>query len=384
MNSRPTLKSGTLAQVRQPFRIGAALWATAAATFTAGVFWFGTPAVIDPGSPDFIPFPAALALFFAGFGTLHLVQGVLAKWRFDRAGESTLDAGAAVLGKVYRGRIRTAQPLAVSGPYEIRLLCESRDVRESDGDSNRRTVRQPVWAATAKASASTNSTFGIPFEFKIPADGLPNRHGSSVPGYEIYWTLEISAPMKGVHYRAAFAIDVAALEERSVDPDEDEERELAAARRHASLEDAFAGHVRPESSRARAFRYIVPAIGALIFAAGAYSTWNQVSYGLGGVVLSGRISAINAPALDIGLETGEPARIPRVTKYNTWTVGQPVEVTCPSEPGATPRRCRMNTGSDRWIDALGTLAVGTTILVLGALLWLRRAGGRTPRPTTYR
>lgn len=371
-------KSGTSEQARQPLRIGLSLWATAAAIFAAGVLWFGAPAVIDPGSVDFIPFPAALALFFAVFGTIHLGQGAVAKWRFNRYGASTLDAGPAVLGKVYRGRIRTAQPLAVSGPYEIRLLCESRDVRDGDGDSNRRTVRQPVWAATIRAPASTNSTIGIPFDFKIPADGLPNRHGSSVAGYEIYWSLQISAPMKGMHYNAMFPIDVAAIESRSVDPDEDEERELAAARRHASLDDAFAGQLRPDGSRARAFHYIVPAIGALILAAGAYSTWNQVAYGLSGVVLSGKISAIDAPSLDVSLQTGEVARIARVTTHNIWTVGQPVEVTCTRDT-ERPRRCRMNTGSDRWIDALGTLAVGTIALLLGAWLWLRRAGTRTPR-----
>ena len=154
---------------------------------------------------------------------------------------------------------------------------------------------------------SANAAIGIPFEFKIPADGLPNRYGSSVPGHEIHWTLQISAPMKGVQYRAAFPIDVAATESRSNDADEDEERELAAARRHASLEDAFAGQARPESARAGALRYIVPVIGGLIFAAGCYSTWNQFAYGLDGVVLSGMLA-------------GERAR-PREQVHRLWVRG---------------------------------------------------------------
>lgn len=378
MKAASAAKAGTMEQARQPLRIGLSLWATATAIFVASIVWLGAPAVLDPGSADFIPFPAALALFFAVFGTIHLGQGVFAKWRFSRYGASTLEAGPAVLGKVYRGKIRTDRPLQVSGPYTIRLLCESRDIRDRDGDSTKRTVRVPVWVASVQAPASANSAFGIPFEFKVPADGLPNRHGSSVAGYEIYWTLQISAPVRGLQYRAAFPLDVAAIESRSEDSEEEEERELAAARRHASLEDAFANQAKPESSRARALHYLIPTIGVLIFAAGSYSTWNQYAYGLGGVALSGRISAISAPSLDVALASGEVARIPRVTNYNTWTLGQIVELTCPRDVGSS-RPCRMNTGSDRWIDALGTLAVGTAFLLFGAWLWPRRTGRRTSR-----
>lgn len=379
MNPASPGKSGTIEQARQPLRFGLALWAAAAATLAGGIAWFGAPAILDPGAVDFIPFPAALALFFAAMGTVHFAQGFIAKLRFSRDGASTLDAAPAVLGRTYRGRIRTERALAVSGPYTIRLLCESRDVRDNEGGRSKPgAAKQPVWTATVQAAASVNSTLGIPFEFKIPADGLPNRYGSSVPGYEIYWTLRISAPMKGLHYRADFPIDVAATASRSADPDEDEAQELAAARRHARMDDAFAGQIRPESARARMFRHLVPLVGILIFAAGSYSTWNQYAYGRTGEVLSGRISAINLPTLDVALDNGEVARIARVTKYNSWSLGQAVEITCPSDPGLPPR-CRMNTGSDRWIDALGTLAVGTAVLLVGAWLWVRRARGRRSR-----
>lgn len=362
-----TAKAGTQDQARRTIRIGLAMWGVAAAILVAGIIGLGMPAVFEFNSPDFMPMPGFFAFAFAAFGTIHLGQGLFQSARFGKYGASTLEAGPAVLGQVYRGKIRTDRALEISGPYVIRLFCESRDISDPDSESGK--GRALLWEASVSASASTRSSTGIPFQFRIPADGIPNRTGSSLRGHEIYWTLSVLAPMAGLHYRAEFPIDVGATDA------ETEEEEVEAARRGpASLKEAFVGQIRPERPGMGLLRFVVPIAGILLFTVGAYSTFLQWSHGRNGVALSGKITSVDRPAVDIALDGGGTTRVARVTKNNIWQVDQPVQITCLREGGEL-RACRMDTGSDRWIDALGTLAVGTVLLLFSCWLWFRR---RTP------
>ncbi len=362
--------SGTGEQARRSIRIGLALWGLAALTLGAGIYGFGLPAMFEPDSPDFIPFFDLLALVFVGFGTTHLGQGLVQAARNNKHGLSTLDANRAVLGQVYRGKVRTQRPLVVTGPYTIRLLCESQAYANVNDDSSSSKGRAIRWETSVSAPASTLSSVGIPFQFKIPADGLPNRRGGAVEQHAIYWTLSVSAPMNGLHYRAAFPIDVGASESEPDDDDDDNGDGVPPAERR-KVEGAFAGFVRPESSAMRLLRFIAPIVGLVLLGAGAHNVADQWSYGRDGVQLSGRITAINPPALEVALEGGGAGHVARVTKNNTWRIDQSVRVTCLRDGGAK-RSCRMDTGSDRWIDGVGTLAVGAALMLLGGWLWLRR------------
>jgi hypothetical protein len=364
MSEIATAKAGTIEQAHRPFRFGLALWAMAAAALGAGLYWFGAAATLDVSSPEFFPLPGFFAFAFALFGTIHFGQGLLAIRRHSKYGASILEANQAVLGQVFRGSIRTDRALEVSGPYTIRLLCETQAPADSDGDTRGRQGRTPLWEATVSAPASTRSSTGIPFRFKIPEDALPNKLGSTVPGHAIFWTLSVSAPMAGLHYNAAFPIDVSATEDET----EDDE-----PKGPPSLKAAFVGQARPETAKSRVLRFIVPIVGILLFATGAYTTAKQVSHGRNGVALKGRITAVDRPALEVALDRGGAVRIAQVTKNNIWLVGQAVDITCLPDGGGW-RSCRMDTAYDRWIDAVGTLAFGAVLLLFAGWLWTRRRG----------
>lgn len=367
-----TAKTGTTEEARRSFMIGLSLWIAAIAVLGGGIFWVGLPAMFDPSSPDFIPVFDGLAFALAMFGSIHIGQGVLRSLRHGKYGVSTLDAGPARVGETYRGKIRTVRPLEVAGPYSIRLLCESRSVSDGHDDRPSSKHRAPVWEAKTTAPASTRSSIGIPFEFHIPADATPSLHGSSVAGQEIYWTLSVSAPMAGLNYRAEFPIDIGTGGEAGDEPAGDGPK---------SLTEAFVGHIRPENPGMRVLRLVATILGFLLFGAGIYSTANQWLHGWNGVVLSGRVAAINRPGMDVILDGGGTVRVAYIRKGSIREVSQPVELTCLQE-GAEMRSCRLDTGFHRWIDALGTLAVGMAMLLFGGWLWARR-GRRAIRTSRF-
>ncbi len=367
MSETDVVTSGKEGLARRSFQMGLFLWIASGVILAGGIVWLGMPGVFEFNSPDFFPVPVALAAFAAVIGTIHMVQGVLQSARFSKYGASTLEAGPAVLGQVYRGRIRTARDLDVSGPFSIQLLCEKKSGVNRDRTS---AVLASLWEGSASAPASTRSSAGIPFAFQIPANGLP---GGTIPGSDgnleissIFWTLSVSAPMQGLQYQAAFPVDVDV-------PGSSQNTAEEAPLMPVNAAGAFAGHIRPEQQLARITRLIAPVLGILLVAAGGYATVNQWQLGQNGAAFTGRIVSVETPAIGIALDGGGTVRIPRVTKYNSWQTGQPVRMTCRDNGGGI-RTCRMDTGFDRWIDALGTLAVGLALLLLGGWLWLRWRG----------
>lgn len=118
-------KADTFEQAHRAIKRGLALWGVAALIVIAGIYWFGMCAMFETDSPDFIPIADFFAFALAMFGAIQIGQGLLYRARYRKYGASTLEAGPAVLGRKYQGRIRTEVALEVTGPYTIHLLCES-------------------------------------------------------------------------------------------------------------------------------------------------------------------------------------------------------------------------------------------------------------------
>lgn len=338
-------------------RMAAICWVLAAAILIGGVAWLGAPGVFDMASPDFFPLPAGFAAALVAFGFVHLGQGLRDLARRRKTGLSRLDANSAALGARFEGRIRTEKDVGATGPYVIQLSCLRTMASETDdGSSRRRTVI--LWEKGATSPKSTRSDVGVPFSFDIPANGLPSGPDGLPNGDSVTWKLKASAPTAGLNYVTEFLIDV------RPDPD-------ANASPLRSVDDAFQGHLRPEQSWAKVLRYALPAVGALLIAAGGYGSINQVLHSRNGVALTGSVSAFNRPQVDIKLDGGQAVIVPRVSSHLQWREGQRVTVTCREDSGQYGA-CRMDTGFDRWTDALATLAIGLAFAAIGVWLWRRR------------
>lgn len=345
---------------RGPVRIRYALtcWAIAAAILIAGVVWLGASSVFDAGSPDFFPMPAGFAAIFALFGFFHLGLGLQDLARRRKTGLSSLDAGAAFLGQVFTGRIRTANDVGATGPYRLRLACEHHTAAGADEDSAGRRHIVVLWEKSLTVPKSTRSDLGIPFSFKIPADGLSSGPRGLANGDTITWKLGISAPTPGLDYAADFVVDV--LSELNAD---------GVQRR--SVAEAFKGHARPEQAGGRFLRFALPIVGLMLVAGGGYASVNQLLHSWRGAAVNGVILSFNRPQAEVALDNGQVVMVPGLSSHNDWREGQRVVVTCRRD-GALYDTCRMNTGNDRWIDALATLAIGLLLTAIGAWLWRRR------------
>ncbi|PWS33996.1 hypothetical protein DFH01_27040 [Falsiroseomonas bella] len=198
------------------------------------------PWVFDIHSPDFNPM-VALPLLSAGVTALETVRAVRAELRHRRFGAATLDlegSGRLRLGQRVGGVVRTARPLAPTGPYRIRLRCvdthEFRDTSEN-ATSPRRNSDFVVWEREQECPAeAVDSTRGIPFAFRLPNSvgpapqppirptrspyfsfkaaimilGLRRVWSSNDPPVARRWLLEVSAPMQGTDFEARFLLPV--------------------------------------------------------------------------------------------------------------------------------------------------------------------------------
>jgi hypothetical protein len=359
MAKASVVRAGTQDEGPRSLKIGLGFWAVAVALVVAGLVWLGPTETLDINSRDFFPLPAGFGFAAAAFGTFYLGRGVLFLLRFGKYGESTLEAGNAMLGKTFKGKIRTPDDLAAQGPFSLRLLCVHQTKGANDYDDNGGSngiVTTQLWEAVATAPAATRSSAGIPFEFSIPKDGLRSLSRPFAQGHNIKWTLHVAAPLTGLDYSATFPVQVGGAGEGS-------QRERASAQQAP-----FAGQMKPEQSWMRIARFVAPVLGVLFFGAGSYATIGQLFHG--GIPLTGKIVAVNMPSVDVALDEGGTVKIARVTKNHAWRVDEPVRVSCVEE-GNTLRSCRMDTGVDRWIDGVGTLIVGVLLLLLSAWLWRR-------------
>lgn len=351
----PTLWSTDYGAAR--IRLAVLCWAIAAVILVAGVIWLGAPGTFDISSPDFFPLPAGFAGAFTVFGFVHLGSGLRDLARRRKAGLSRLEANPPRLGKKFSGRIRTANDMAATGPYTIRLACEHHTTSEGTDESTR-THRVILWEKSDAAPQSTRSDLGIPFAFSIPANGVPSHPGTLANSDSVVWKLSVSAPTSGLNYAADFLLDV----QPEGGADEASSR---------SVDEAFRGYTRPEQPGARFLRFAIPIIGALLVLAGGYASLNQALHSWHGVAVSGTILTFNRPQAEVALESGPKVVVPGISSHNQWQEGQQVVVVCRAD-GAEFSTCRMDTGSDRWIDAVATLAIGLALTAVGVWLWWRR------------
>ncbi|MBN9064182.1 MAG: hypothetical protein J0H41_17380 [Rhizobiales bacterium] len=336
-------------------RLAIVSWAIAAAILIAGVIWIGSASVFDTASPDFFPFPAGLAGVLAIVGMVHLGQGLRDLARRRKSGLSRIEAGKAQLGKVFSGRVWTEKPVAATGPYRVRLSCEHSIPTEGPDDSSRRRTAV-LWEKTVTANSSTRSNFGIPFSFELPPNGLPSGPEGLANGETVVWRLRASAPASGLNYVAGFVIDVSGTD-------------VAAPLRSTS--DAFQGYARPEQPGVRILRFALPIVGALVVAAGGYASINQALHSWRGAAVSGTVTAFNRPQAVVALDNGQTVSVPALSSHHQWREGQQVLVTCRADDDQYSV-CRMDTGFDRWTDAVATLAIGLILTAIGAWLWRRK------------
>jgi len=175
----------------------------------AAIIAFDIRANFDVGSRDFNPF-IGIPLFLGAFALKFLYSAVRGTMLAQRFGESTLEMeGESVpLGGVLKGRIRTSAPLAVTGDYAITLKCiEQLEVSPPTEPTKTRTEDHVRWEGLRKVPAATvNTAEGIPFEFPVPEQALamPDARAKGT----VRWTLEVTAPQKGLDYYALFGVIV--------------------------------------------------------------------------------------------------------------------------------------------------------------------------------
>jgi hypothetical protein len=165
----------------------------------------------DPNSPDFSPI-IGVPFFLGAFALKSLYTAVRGTLLARRFGESTLEMeGESVpLGGTLKGRVRTSAPLTVTGDYAVTLTCiEQLQVSSMSSSTKSRIEDRVHWEGLRKVPAATvNSAEGIPFEFPIPEEALamPDARAKGA----VRWTLEVTAPQKGLDYYALFGVIVRA------------------------------------------------------------------------------------------------------------------------------------------------------------------------------
>lgn len=161
-----------------------------------GTIWFQVPLT----STDFSD-PSLLLPFL--FGPLAALSALLTLRRFLRQrayGTPVLDYAPPRQGGVFSGTLVFDRPMDVSGSFRFVLTCFDYGTRDSNGERSRKNPKA-AWKSTLDLPADTGRQTGrISFTLKLPSGpGLP------VKGSETYWSLAVTAPMRGVDFYARFA-----------------------------------------------------------------------------------------------------------------------------------------------------------------------------------
>lgn len=179
--------------------------ATLIAAALAMPWYFELPLNFDVNAPDFNPlifFPIILG----GIGLVVLFRTVRATLQARQVGTAILATPTARIGASYEAVIRTAADVQAKGDFTGTLRC-MRKTRNSD-DFESRSVEKVVWQQRVAAPMTLRSSQGIPLRFLIDP-GLP-RSGSGKKGDDAHfrWVLIVTAPTRGLNFRAEFGVEV--------------------------------------------------------------------------------------------------------------------------------------------------------------------------------
>lgn len=352
----------------------------------AGFLWLGRAGMLEVKSPDFFPLPDFCAVASFLIGVFFLANSILHWIRFNRFGPTYLDCNNAELGKALQGKLRISKTQYLGRSIDLTLRCEWRHYQDGAMPKDTREVSTLLWNTTQKLDSS-GAAAGIPFRFDVPTDGLatgrrPNAaRGVNIQGPgRIEWFLRATAkhlyaaefeiPIGAVSASARLArttqeaplaaqLAAAALGGYAPSQDEIDDEEVSNKRREPVI--PFGNAPVPVTSDQVSSRRITLAI--MIFAGFflARELISQVMFG--GTDQSATIVDATRGEVTLNFGLDDPAHKISVSSFHSWQKGQPVTASCrPAEDGK--RRCRMQTGHDRWLNAIIPAMVFLVALVL--------------------
>ena len=399
------VEAGELGDVRSALQIAISSLIGAVIALVTGLAMLGSEGMTNPKSPDFFPLPH---LFIVAGAGLAVMYGSLASLRWARRqifGASSIEGNVPVLGGVLEGRLNIEKPQALGQDIVLTLRCNwSRPIRDiGQTDGRVREATSTLWQkriVVAKPDASAD----IAFSFEIPADGLasgqrpkPARGVHPLGAGSIAWVLTATSRGGGIGFSEDFTIPVEspALSRKGakstphdtaepttsagLDPDLPTQLLAAALGGHApsadeiSSDEAAARKSEPSHPFARSaapvtdgqlrFTKFVYVLTGLCWLGAIYSIGMQVSLMVQGESMPASIVAVNGKSVTLDFGPDDPAHPLHVSNLHSWNVGQKVAARCIRDEEGH-RKCRMESGLDRWVDPSVMLMIALVLLGL--------------------
>ncbi|WP_149588958.1 hypothetical protein [Tabrizicola flagellatus] len=206
----------------------------------AGALWvWGRPWVLDINDPAFNPM-LFLIVLLATVGLWHGAAAALSALRQRAFGAVVLEIdgpGHLRPGSPLSGRLRSARPVAATGPFRLLLTCHDVHMFEDNEDGPR--LRSfPVWSHEIELPAASDTQQGLAFRFDVPRrvgpDPVPEGRRrakaarvapappgarqtilTNVPPVDRVWTLTVTAPVRGPDFRAELHVPDSAIPRRA-------------------------------------------------------------------------------------------------------------------------------------------------------------------------
>lgn len=374
-----------------------------AAIVGVGFVWLGHDGMLEPRSPNFFPLPHFFAVASAFLGLFFLTRGYIHGRRFELFGVSSIDGNVPRLGETFEGMLRVTHIAAFEAPIAMRISCAWRHTSVGSTNQSSKNETDTLWE-TSIDLGRINASGELAFRFDIPADGLPSGRrpkpetGVNTNPGDIVWTLSATSPRRGMNYLAEFEVRVLPKAHRPASvgelPRETDPALLLATQvasavfggtipTAAELADEAEAQARPEPAKpfasspqpkpgaADIARKVSLVIALVLCFFAAASLVNQVTFGSQGSELHASVTGVAHHEVTLDFGAQDPAHTIYVSSFHTWTRGQTVTALC--EPGENERpRCRMTTGFDRWLNAIGILGAALLALVFWRTLAARR------------
>lgn len=161
------------------------IWAT---------WYFEVPLAFDIPSPTIW-----FSIFGGALGLLPLGSGLFDYWRERKIGQPVFDFVPANAGATLRGTMLLDRDVEATGDFTVKLKCFEY-VIDALGERN----KSPSLRWTGESvhpKAKVLATKRLEVSFNLP----PEKALKTSPG-NIFWVLDVSAPMKGVNFYAEFAL----------------------------------------------------------------------------------------------------------------------------------------------------------------------------------